>query len=95
MSAKAAAGALAEFDVDLKARIDEINSRRDYWWIYPEDIKDAEQIIRDAAGTWTLSLAAGSAGVSEEMVLVALYRFHLKGGTQVAAAGRVRNILSN
>jgi len=27
--------------------------------------------------------------------LVALYRFHLKGGTQVAAAGRVRNILSN
>lgn len=95
MSAKSAAAALAEYDIDLKNRIEEINARCDYWWINAEHSKDAEQIIRDTAGTWTLSLAAASAGVSEEMVLVALYRFHLKGGTQVAAAGRVRSILKN
>lgn len=95
MTAKAAAAALAEFDVELKARIEEINSRGDYWWINEQHSVDAEQIIKDAAGTWTLSLAASSAGVSEEMVLVALYRNHLHGGTQVAAAGTVRSILKS
>ena len=95
MSGKAAAAALAEYDVELKARIEEIHSRGDYWWIDPQHSKDAEQIIKDTAGTWTLSLAAGAAGVSEEIVLTALYRFHLKGGTQVAAAGRVRSILNS
>jgi hypothetical protein len=95
MTAKAAAAALAEYDADLKVRIEEINARGDYWWINSSHRADAEQIIKDVAGTWTLSLAASSAGVSEEMVLVALYRTHLRGGTQVAAAGRVRGILDN
>lgn len=95
MSAKSAAAALAEFDMELKARIDEINSRGDYWWINEDHSKDAMAIIKDASGTWTLSLAAAAAGVSEEMVLVALYRFHLHGGTQAAASGRVRSILKS
>lgn len=95
MSAKAAAAALAEFDSELKERIEEINSRGDYWWINEDHRMDAEQIIKDTAGTWTLSLAAGSAGVSEEMVLAALYKHHLHGGTQAAASAAVRSILNS
>lgn len=95
MTAKAAAAALAELDVDLKVRIGEMNLRGERWWLDEKNVADAEQIIKDTAGTWTLSLAANSAGVSEEMVLVALYRNHLHGGTQLAAAGVVRSILNN
>jgi hypothetical protein len=94
MSAKRAADALVEFDADLKARVEEINSRGDYWWIDAANGADAEAIIKDTAGTWTLSLAAAAAGVTEESALVALYRNYLHGGTQVAASGRVRSILN-
>lgn len=94
MSAKIAAAALVEFDADLRERVEEINSRGDYWWININHQTDAAKIIKDTAGTWTLSLAAAAAGVSERMVLSALYRFHLKGGTQAAASGRVDQILA-
>lgn len=94
MSAKRAGDALVEFDTDLKSRVEEINSRGNYWWIDAANRADANAIIKDTAGTWTLSLAAAAAGVTEEAALVALYRNYLHGGTQVAAAGMVRSILN-
>jgi hypothetical protein len=94
MSAKQAAAALVEFDTELKARVEEVNARGSYWWIDAANEADVKAIIKDTAGTWTLSLAAAAAGVTEEAVLVAMYRNHLHGGTQVAALGRVRSILS-
>jgi hypothetical protein len=95
MTAKAAAAALVEFDADLRARVDALNARGDYWWIEPGAREDQEDVIRQCAGTWTLSLAAASAGVTEVQVLTALARFHLRLGTQKCAAATVYSVLKN
>lgn len=94
MSAKRAAEALVQFDTTLRESIEKLDSLGDYWWITEEGIEAAAAVIREVSATWTLSLAAASAGVTEVQVLCALGQRHLHMGTQVAAGGMVRQILA-
>lgn len=94
MGAKTAADALVKFDTELRDRIEALESRGGYWWIQEGASAETDAILRDCAGTWTLSLAAESAGVTERQVLVALARFHLHRGTQICAEGAVTQALA-
>lgn len=86
MTAISAANALMTYDADLRARVDEYFGGREPYAI-PSEESDA--LLREIAGTWTLGLAAASAGVTERQVLVALARHYLHLGTLKAAISRV------
>ena len=92
MTAKAAALALVTFDTDLACEVSYLNTG-DYWWIEGGARERQEAVLKYCAGTWTLSLAAASAGVTETQVLVALAKNHLHCGTQVVCEGVVKNLL--
>ena len=91
MSAKKAAEALMQYDSDLRERVERLFEGRLHSLV-PRNEK--EEVIREAAGTWTLSLAAHAAGVTETQVLVALARYHLHVGTPMVAEGAVESALS-
>ncbi len=89
MGAKTAAAAMMAHDADLANAVRNL----------PDDTNAvgpaAAQLVRDTAGTWTLALAAASAGVSERQVLVALVQKHIHPSTAPAAAGFVDAALTN
>ncbi len=92
MSAKSAADALMAYDTTLAEQVTRLfEDHASHSVSYEEKAR----LIRDVAGTWTLSLAAASAGVDEEQVLVALARHYLHGGTQMAASGFVSAALNS
>lgn len=87
MSAKTAADALMAFDTTLTEQVQKLYEGHQYHASVRDEDKAA--LIREVAGTWTLSLAASAAGVSEQQVLIALARGYLHAGTQMAASGFV------
>lgn len=93
MSAKAAADALVAYDATLGKQIADLYDGHKHHSTVPKS--DKAQLVRDVAGTWTLSLAASAAGVSEQQALVALARHHLHCGTPLAAEGFVCAALEN
>lgn len=92
MSAKSAADALMAYDATLLEQVRKLFDGRQHIAVSPEE---KAKLIREVAGTWTLSLAAAAGGVAEDQVLIALHRFHMFGGTQPAAASFVRAALDN
>ncbi|SEU40491.1 hypothetical protein SAMN03159335_06323 [Burkholderia cepacia] len=90
MSATKAAAALVQFDLATRELIEQTFDGREHFAVpYEEKFS----VIRAIAGTWTLSLAAASAGVTEEAVLVALVRDHLHCGTIQSAKSAVYSAL--
>ena len=88
MSAKAAAAAaLMTFDTTLMEQVQKLYEGHQYH--ISVRLEDKAALIREVAGTWTLSLAASAAGVSEQQVLAALARDYLNAGTPMAASGFV------
>lgn len=89
MSAKTAADALMSHDVDFA------NSVRNL----PADVNAqgpaAAALVRETAGTWTLTLAAAAAGVEENQVLAALVQNYIRPSTAPAARGFVEAALAN
>lgn len=91
MSAKSAANALMTYDATLAEQVRNLFEGRDHSAVRSEE---KAQLIREIAGTWTLSLAAAAGGVAEDQVLISLHRFHLFGGTQPAATAFVSAALA-
>lgn len=90
MSAKKAAEALFQFDQSLRTYVEVMFANRAHHAASWEEKVDC---LRAAKGTWTLSLAAGAAGVSEEAVLTALAQHHLHCGTLLCAKGAVHQAM--
>lgn len=83
MTAKHAADALVTYDIELAAAINAIIEDHSS---HPSELaKKKANLIRETAGTWTLSLAAAAANVPEERVLDALSRYHLQTGSKFAS----------
>lgn len=87
MSGRRAAEALLELDTELAVRVAELPQAYDYG-----KREQALQIVRECVlGTWTLTLAARAAGVTEEVVVSALlYRLHI--GSTVVCQGEARRL---
>ncbi|MFC3468838.1 hypothetical protein ACFOHT_03050 [Massilia oculi] len=79
MSAKIAAAALIQFDVDAAAMLPTSG----------EVLDDVGAIALGKAlrRTWTLSLAAAAAGVSEQQVVAAVLQHHTRCGTSLVCQG--------
>lgn len=92
MSAKTAADALMTYDATLAEQVRNLFEGRHHSAVRSEE---KAQLLREVAGTWSLSLAAAAGGVAEDQVLISLHRFHLFGGTQPAATSFVRAVLSS
>jgi hypothetical protein len=91
MSAKAAAAALLRNDVDLAS------FARQWRAGWQQGKSEAvEQYIRQhVMNTWTLTLAAQSAGVTEEQVIAALlYINPLRTGSTCVCRGRAASMFS-
>ncbi len=86
MTAAAAAEALMTYDTCLKERVEAHFAGRSHLEI---PFSENAALLREIAGTWTLSLAAAAGGVTERKVLVALARHHLRLGTLKAATSTV------
>ncbi len=88
MSAKIAADALMNHDADL------VNSVRNL----PVDTNArgpaAAALVREVAGSWTLTLAAAAAGVEESAVLAALVQNHIRPCTAPASRSFVQAALT-
>jgi len=91
MSAKNAAAALVEYDIAEQVAAIEA--------AYPMvgfDVERREAIVsllREVMGTWTLSLAAASADVSEQQVIAALaYHPRLRIGTTAVAQSVAKSL---
>ncbi|MGF6996745.1 hypothetical protein [Paraburkholderia sp. GAS32] len=87
MSAKKAAEALYTFDADARELIDALFADRPHYAVPNEEKQHA---IRTIAGTWTLSLAAAAAGVSETDALIAIAHRYLHCGTIPASRSTVQ-----
>jgi hypothetical protein len=88
MSAKSAADALVKYDATLADQLRvALEGHESCPALCPSNV--TSQIIRDASGSWTLSLAAEAAGTKEFDVLVALAQYHLHLGTHMAASASV------
>lgn len=79
MSAKIAAAALIQFDVDAAAMLPTSG----------EVLDDVGAIALGKAlrRTWTLSLAAAAAGVSEQQVVAAVLQHQTRCGTSLVCQG--------
>ena len=86
MSATRAAAALMKFDLSTRELIEQTFEGREHFAV---PYQEKEDVIRTVTGTWTLSLAAASAGVTEEAVLVAIARDYLHCGTILASKSAV------
>lgn len=83
MSAKSAAAALIEFDVDAAALLPAAGEYLDW--------DGAIALGKALRGTWTLSLAAAAAGVSEQQVVAAVLQHHTRCGTSLVCQGHAKN----
>jgi hypothetical protein len=79
MSARRAAAALIEFDVSAAALLPPTGERLDE--------EGAIVLGRALRGTWTLSLAAAAAGVTEQQVVAAVLQHHTSCGTSLVCQG--------
>ncbi|MDP3008234.1 MAG: hypothetical protein Q8N30_04085 [Methylococcales bacterium] len=81
MSARVAAEALFNYDNDLFTEITGVFAGR----VANEvPYEDRVNLIKAAINTWTLSMVAHAAGLSEFQVLVALAKYHLNLGSSSA-----------
>ncbi|MBP6776235.1 MAG: hypothetical protein KA151_03170 [Piscinibacter sp.] len=88
MSARRAAVALMNHDADIAEKIAEYFADRRPYFAKSET---GEAIVASAAGTWTLTLAADAAGVTERQVLAAIaQQLHL--GTSCVCRGIAERI---
>jgi hypothetical protein len=91
VSAKNAANALVAFDATLAESIKTMFEGRGHYEVSHEE---KTSLLCDVAGTWTLSIAAAAASVTEHQVLVALARYYMHCGTQMASENTVRSALT-
>lgn len=87
MSAKSAAAALIEFDVDAAALMpssDELLDR-----------DGAIALGKALRGTWTLALAASAAGVTEQQVIAAVLQHHTHCGTFLVCQSYAKTVFEN
>lgn len=89
MSAKSAADAMMTFDVALAEQVKKLFANG------KASSEEKISLIREISGTWTLSLAASAAGVTEMQVLVALTRHHLHHGMNPVSAALVEAALNS
>lgn len=94
MTAKSAADALMTFDATLAEQVQKLfaGCSGSHFKVSSEE---KARLIREVAGTWTLSLAASAAGVTERQVLVALTRHHLHHGMNPASSALVEAALNS
>jgi hypothetical protein len=83
MSAKSAAAALIQFDVDAAALLPSSDEML--------DDEGAIALGKALRGTWTLSLAAAAAGVSEQQVVAAILQHHTRCGTSLVCQGYAKS----
>jgi hypothetical protein len=92
VSAARAARALLELDTELAARIaSEGSTLNNNYWGHREVVL---KIVRECVlGTWTLTLAARAAGMSEQQVVAALlYLEPLRIGSTVVCQGEAQRL---
>lgn len=87
MSAKSAAAALIEFDVDAAALLPPADE-----FLNHEGAVALGKILR---GTWTLSVAAAAAGVTEQQVVAAVLQHHTRCGTALVCQGYAKNAFAH
>lgn len=80
MSAKRAAAALLDFDLETANKITELNKSQKEQNIAP--IKIAHEAVDYLRGIYTLSMCASAAGVSEDAVIVVILFDWLRLGTR-------------
>jgi hypothetical protein len=90
MSGKIAASALLTHDLDVNAKLSELNERG------PLEVPREEwvEFVRYLRGLWTLTLAADAGGVSEEQVATAMLTWFTRAGSSVACRGIAKEAFS-
>lgn len=81
MSAKKAAASLIANDPFITARAMAFETMS-----FSERDSEGENLLKDVMGTWTLTLAADAAGVTEEQVIGAI-AYQLRLGSTLVARG--------
>ena len=86
MSAKNAAAALLQFDIDVAEKLPAKDQFLDY--------ESAISLGKAIRGTWTLSLAAAAGGVTEQQVMAALLQHHTRCGSSLVCQGYAKTIFN-
>jgi hypothetical protein len=87
MSAKSAAAALIEFDLDAAAQL---SAAGEYL-----NQDSAIALGKALRGTWTLSMAAAAGGVSEQQAFAAVLQYHTRCGTSLVCQGVAERVFND